>query len=67
MKLTHTRTHTNYFDRDQVDELVGGAYKALPEEYYQRREYIDREHQVAADARLELLRVAWLVLRDPVP
>jgi hypothetical protein len=62
-----TRTHTNYFDRDQVNELVGAAFKALEEDWESRRQFIDRATQVAGDARLGLLRHTWLVLLDPVP
>ena len=63
-RLTSTRTHTRYFDAEQVDELVGGAYKALAEDWERRRPYIDRETQTHGDARLELLRHVWTLLLE---
>lgn len=44
-----------------------GAYKALEVDFEQRREHIDRDAQLAMEARLGLLRHTWLVLLDPVP
>ncbi len=60
-----TRTHTTFFDREQVDEFVGLAYRALASDLESRRRHIDPQMAARADARLELLRVAWLLLLDP--
>ena len=65
--VTYTRTFASCFDRDQVDELVGGAYKALAADLEERRPYIDRDAASAADHRLELLRHSWALLLDAVP
>jgi hypothetical protein len=65
--LTHTRTRVRYFDAEQVDELVGNAYKALESDFEERRAHIDRRSQIAMEARLGLLRHTWLVLLDEVP
>ena len=58
------RTHTHFFDTEQVDELVGGAYKALAEDLEGRRPHISEELAAAADHRLELLRHTWALLLD---
>lgn len=62
--LNVTRTHTTYFNRDQVDELVGAAYRELATDFELRREAMDRRSQIACEARLGLLRNTWLVLLD---
>jgi hypothetical protein len=64
MALTSTHTHTTFFNVKQVDELVGGAYKALAEDWERRRMHISKECQMAGDARLELLRHTWTLLLE---
>lgn len=64
MGVTSTRTHTRFFDVDQVDELVGGAYTALAQDWESRRPHIDKRTQVGGDARLEMLRHIWTLLLD---
>lgn len=67
MALTHRHTKVRYFDPEQVDELVGAAHKALAKDFELRRQYLDRRTEIAAEARLELLRWIWLLLLDEVP
>lgn len=64
MSLTATRTHTTYFDAGLVDETVGAAYKALEADYLARKSAISVEDQRRIEARLDLLRAAWVVLTD---
>jgi hypothetical protein len=59
-----THTHTKFFDSDEVDRLVGGAYKALTVDFEMRRPFIDKHIAQAADHRLELLRHTWALLLD---
>lgn len=66
-RVTVTRTFVRYFDTEQVDELVGGAYKALAQDLELRRPHIDKRLAHAADHRLELLRHAWALLLDEAP
>jgi hypothetical protein len=61
---TYTYTHTRFFDAEQVDELVGGAYAALSSDLERRREHMPKEVADAADHRLELLRHTWALLLD---
>lgn len=64
MSRTYTHTHTKLFDTEQVDELVGGAYKALASELEGRRPHIPAAMAAAADHRLEMLRHTWALLLD---
>lgn len=64
MSRTYTHTHTGFFDREQVDELVGGAYKELASDLEQRRPHISEAIAAAADHRLEMLRHTWALLLD---
>ena len=64
MRPTHTRTHTHYFDVEQVDALVGGAYQAIAGDWERRRPHIDARTAAAGDHRLELLRHTWALLLD---
>lgn len=59
-----TRTFTTFFDGDEVDRLVGGAYDDLLHDYEERRAYIDASVQTAIEERLELLRIAGQRLKD---
>ncbi len=61
---TYTHTHTRFFDAEQVDELVGGAYRVLAADLEERREHIPESIAAAADHRLELLRHTWALLLD---
>ena len=67
MTRTYTRTHTHYFDTEQVDQSVGRAYKELAEDLEGRKPHMDEQTLQAAENRLEALRVAWALLLEPVP
>jgi len=67
MALTHTRTHTNYWDHEEVDEKIGGAFRHFESDYLDRQAYIPKEVQVAMEARLNVLRSAWALMLEPVP
>lgn len=67
MAMTSTRTRVFYFGQEDVDRLVGGAYKELAEEFELRKPHMPAEAARAGEARLELLRNVWLLMLEPVP
>jgi hypothetical protein len=64
---THTHTYSRLFNPALVDDVVGNAYRALATDLEHRRPNISKEIARAMDARLEILRNAWLLLLESTP
>lgn len=62
--ITHTRTHTSYWDPAQVDKLIGHAHSELELDFHQRAKYIDEKTQRAMQARLDFLRACWILFLE---
>ena len=62
-----SRTYATLFDTEEVDELVGGAFKKLEGDFLKRRDHMSAASRQACEARLDLLRRTWQILLDKSP
>lgn len=60
----YTPQNPTLFAADDVDELVGGAFEKLKADFQERRAYMSESASAACEARLELLRHTWTILKD---
>lgn len=63
---TTTRTHTNYFGGDDIEELRVVAAK-IREDWESRKPYIDSDTAHGGDVRLSALECAIELAADPAP
>jgi hypothetical protein len=62
-----TSTYVTYFNTEDVDRLVGAAYRELESDFEARRKYLDATTVRAIEGRLAFLRFCWMLLLDRVP
>jgi hypothetical protein len=66
MALTYTRTHTHYFDSDDIDELARIAQR-MEADWRERSPHIDVPTRCAGDNRLSALMAAIVLAGERVP
>lgn len=66
MGIRTTRTHTNYFGGDDIEELRAVAAR-IREDWEGRKPYIDADTAHGGDVRLAALECAIELAADPVP
>lgn len=64
--ITHTRTHTRYFDADMVRSLYVLA-KSMSDEWDTRSQFIDQETRDLGEARLAALFAVILLCDESAP